>query len=283
MNSEPLVLNCEASLNGPRARLRSADPTPATSARTGPARSSGVPEARRAMVRSLYQQHHRPLQAFIRRLVGPERAEDVVQEVFFRLLRLENLETREISVSYLFRIGENLVRKGYHQEQRSRRTLEAAGRHDARRLAADDGDRLGGRAGRHAEAGVGSSGMARVHAGMLAAALRNLTDNEQAAVRMIVCRGLSYEQAAVALGVTVTTINNWKYRGVKKLQQLCSPDLDPCCRSNRGNNPRMSTRPESHRRNRGEPDANPESTRNAREPAGRTDHAHGRRRFGRVG
>ena len=90
------------------------------------------------MVRSLYQQHHRPLQAFIRRLVGPERAEDVVQEVFFRLLRLENLETREISVSYLFRIGENLVRKGYHQEQRSRRTLEAAGRHDARRLAADE-------------------------------------------------------------------------------------------------------------------------------------------------
>ncbi|MCP4836727.1 MAG: RNA polymerase sigma factor [Phycisphaera sp.] len=233
------------------------------------------------MVRSLYKQHHRPLEAFIRRLIGPERAEDVVQEVFFRLLRLENLETRDISVSYLFRIGENLVRKGYHQEKRSRQVLEAVGRQGAGRLAAEDEGRLEVRADRRSDAGVGSSGIARVRAGMLTAALRNLTDNEQAAIRLIVCRGLSYEQAALALGVNVTTINNWKYRGVKKLQQLCSPD--PCCRSDRGDQFRMSSQPESHRRNRGEPESNPESTRDARESTCRSGHGRGRRRFGRVG
>ena len=235
------------------------------------------------MVRSLYQRHHRALGAFIRRLVGPERAEDVVQEVFFRLLRLENLETREISVSYLFRIGENLVRKGYHQERRSRKTLEAVGRQDARRFTAEEGGRFGVPADRRAEVGVGSPGIARVHAGRLEAALRSLTDNEQAAVRLIVCRGLSYEQAAVALGVNVTTINNWKYRGVKKLQQLCSPESDPCSRSDRGNNFRICSRSESHRRNRVESDSNPETARDPREPARRTEHGRGRRRFGRVG
>ena len=277
MNTEPLVLNCDAEANKVRGRTGTAD---AADRRTGP---TAVPEARRGMVRSLYKQHHRPLAAFIRRLIGPERAEDVVQEVFFRLLRLENLETREISVSYLFRVGENLVRKGYHQERRSRRMLEAIGRQGGRRPAAEEEGRFEGRADRRAEAGVGSSGITRVHAGMLAAALRNLTDNEQAAVRLIVCRGLSYEQAAEALGVNVTTINNWKYRGVKKLQQLCSPESDSCSRSDRGNNFRMCSRPESHRRNRGEPDSNPAKARDPREPAHRTDHGRGRRRFGRVG
>jgi hypothetical protein len=87
----------------------------------------------------------------------------------------------------------------------------------------------------------------------------------------------------VALGVNVTTINNWKYRGVKKLQQLCSPDSDPCSRSDRGNNFRTCSRPESHRRNRGESDSNPEKARDPRDPARRTDHGRGRRRFGRVG
>jgi DNA-directed RNA polymerase specialized sigma24 family protein len=48
----------------------------------------------------------------------------------------------------------------------------------------------------------------------------HLTDNEQAAVRLIICRGLSYEQAARSLGVNVSTINNWKHRGVNKLRRI---------------------------------------------------------------
>lgn len=277
MNTEPLVLNREASAKTVQARTRAAD---AATSSIGP---TAVPEARRAMVRSLYKQHHRPLGAFIRRLIGPERAEDVVQEVFFRLLRLENLETREITVSYLFRVGENLVRKGYHQERRSRRMLEAVGRQCGRRLAADEEGRFEVRADRRVDGGVGSSEITRVHAGTLAAALRNLTDNEQAAIRLIVCRGLSYEQAAVALGVSVSTINNWKYRGVKKLQKFCRADSDPSGRSDRGDQFRMGARPDAHRRNRSKPDSNPESPRDPREPARRSDHVHGRRRFGRVG
>jgi DNA-binding CsgD family transcriptional regulator len=51
-------------------------------------------------------------------------------------------------------------------------------------------------------------------------ALATLTDNEQAAIRLIVCRGLSYEQAARSLGVNITTINNWKHRGVRKLKHI---------------------------------------------------------------
>ena len=39
---------------------------------------------------------------------------------------------------------------------------------------------------------------------------------------MIVCEGLSYEDAAASLGVRVSTINNWKYRGIQKLKQAAT-------------------------------------------------------------
>jgi DNA-directed RNA polymerase specialized sigma24 family protein len=54
----------------------------------------------------------------------------------------------------------------------------------------------------------------------LQAVLRQLTDEEQTAVRLIVCEGLDYQAAARSLGVPVSTINNWKYRGLAKLRRL---------------------------------------------------------------
>ncbi|MFM7261741.1 MAG: RNA polymerase sigma factor, partial [bacterium] len=57
--------------------------------------------------------------------------------------------------------------------------------------------------------------------------LRQLTNEEQAAVRLIVCEGLGYQAAARSLGVPVSTINNWKYRGLVKLRQLIDTRSEP--------------------------------------------------------
>ena len=62
--------------------------------------------------------------------------------------------------------------------------------------------------------------MAFVGSKALHQAMGLLTNNEQAAIRLIICRGLSYEQAAQSLGVNVSTINNWKHRGVNKLRRI---------------------------------------------------------------
>jgi RNA polymerase sigma factor (sigma-70 family) len=62
--------------------------------------------------------------------------------------------------------------------------------------------------------------MAFVGSKALHRAMEVLTENEQAAIRLIICRGLSYDQAARSLGVSVSTINNWKHRGVKKLRRV---------------------------------------------------------------
>ena len=85
-----------------------------------PQRTSPPAAARTLLVRTLYEAHHLKLTAFLTRLVGPDRASDVMQEVFFSLLRVDNLERRDITVSYLYRVGENLVRKGYHRDRRFR-------------------------------------------------------------------------------------------------------------------------------------------------------------------
>ena len=50
------------------------------------------------------------------------------------------------------------------------------------------------------------------------AALAGLPTHEADAVRLVVCKGLSYEEASASMGVPVSTINNWKYRGVQKLR-----------------------------------------------------------------
>lgn len=172
------------------------------------------PRSHRAeVVQRLFDAHHHRVLAFLRRLTSSERAEDLAQEVFFRLFSVKNLESREITVSYLFRIGENLVRKAYHREVRHRRAGEEL------RHRAGAGVEQGTEVGSSLPEGL-SSDMTFVSSATLRQALATLTDNEQAAIRLIVCRGLSYEQAACSLGVNVSTINNWKHRGVKKLKRI---------------------------------------------------------------
>ena len=61
--------------------------------------------------------------------------------------------------------------------------------------------------------------MATADLASLERSFARLNDDERDALRMIVCEGKSYAEAARSLGVTVTTINNWKHRGIGKLRK----------------------------------------------------------------
>ena len=50
--------------------------------------------------------------------------------------------------------------------------------------------------------------------------MHDLTPSEGDAVRLIIIEGRSYEQAACSLDVSVSTINNWKHRGLAKLRKF---------------------------------------------------------------
>lgn len=145
-----------------------------------------------ATIASLSERFYARVYAFARQLTDASTAEDVTQEVFLKLLRMDDLEQREIKSSYLIKMAHNLIRG---QRRKASVAIEPAGmerRPEAaakpeRRAAYDD-----------------------LHLG-------ELTCNEEAAVRLTVCRGLSLREASEALGVKITTVTNWKYRGLKKL------------------------------------------------------------------
>lgn len=163
-------------------------------------------ERARRIVLELFERYYERVYGFARRSVDASAAEDVAQEVFTRLLKQPGLETKSISVSYLIKVADNLIKRRYRRVQRDQRLVaERASQHGVRAVSETPAAPAG--------AGRSESGE-RVERG-----LGLLSKSEREALDLIVCRGLSYEQAARSLGVQVTSVNNWKFRGIKRLRQ----------------------------------------------------------------
>jgi len=161
------------------------------------------------LVLDLFDRYYERVYAFLRKSTTPDVAEDLAQEVFLRLLQHPELERLTISISYLLKIAHNLLRRRYARATRLRELLEE-------RAQADDSlDAYTPGARREQKA-------ADVTPDILETALGLLGKDEQDAIRLIVCEGKSYQHAAEALGVSVTTINNWKHRGIVKLRGMVS-------------------------------------------------------------
>lgn len=186
--------------------------------------SVAVDRAERArIVGELYQANYHRVYCFARKSVGEDEAEEIAHEAFCRLLRVRNLERMLISTAYLLRIAENLIRRKYERSQRYRVILERSGM-----VVSDSSeDRCASRM--HGGSAGAQGAVFGDDTDRLQAVLRQLTDEEQTAVRLIVCEGLDYQAAARSLGVPVSTINNWKYRGLSKLRRLIEPAPEQQC------------------------------------------------------
>ena len=163
-----------------------------------------VTQQRSTLVLDLFDHYYERVYAFLRKSTTPDISEDLAQEVFLRLMQHPELERLEISISYLLKIAHNLLRRRFSRAARLRELLEERVRRD--------GDPEIGPVKRHKDDETVSDGI-------LETALGLLTRDEQDAIRLIVCEGKSYQHAAEALGVSVTTINNWKHRGIVKLRK----------------------------------------------------------------
>ncbi len=149
------------------------------------------------VVLQLFEEFYDRVYWFARRSVDAQTAEDISQEVFVRLMRVPEIETREITVSYLLKVADNLIKRRHRQCKRQEELTDE-------------------------EPSPASAGGpdARAHDRRCEEALGRLTEAEREALRLIVCEGLSYEAAARALDVKVSTVNNWKFRGIQKLREL---------------------------------------------------------------
>jgi RNA polymerase sigma-70 factor (ECF subfamily) len=166
---------------------------------------------RATLVLDLFDLYYERVYAFLRKSTTPDVAEDLAQEVFLRLLQHPDLERLTISISYLLKIAHNLLRRRYARAARLRELLEERSHADETLDVYTPGARR-----EAAESDIGAD--------ILETALGLLGKDEQDAIRLIVCEGKSYQHAAEALGVSVTTINNWKHRAVVKLRSMVTAD-----------------------------------------------------------
>ncbi|MCC6678878.1 MAG: sigma-70 family RNA polymerase sigma factor [Phycisphaerales bacterium] len=162
-------------------------------------------DARGALVLRLFEEFYERVYFFARRSVDQATAEDVAQEVFVRLLDKDDLESRPMSVSYLIKIADNLIKRRHRRLKKLEEFISG----ELQRF-------------EHRECGAPDQGDSET-AGLLG----QLPAEEQDAVGMIVCRDLSYEATALALDVKISTVNNWKYRGIQRLKQSQQPGPAP--------------------------------------------------------
>lgn len=163
--------------------------------------------SRAEIVLDLFEQYYHRIYCFCRRSLSPDGSEDIAQEVFTRLLQLERLPEMTISVSYLIKIADNLIKRRYNRLQRFQRFLEG-----------NDGFKQGGRLMNN------EPNESLDLDDDLAKRLQALSPSERDAVELVICHGLSYQEAAQCMGVPVSTVNNWKYRGLQKLKDASVVD-----------------------------------------------------------
>ena len=175
------------------------------------------PEARQLrsrIVEQLYTSSYHRVFCFVRRFTNDDEAEEIAHEAFVRLLLVRNLERMSISVAYLLRIAENLLKRRHGRAQRYREILAVSGRVGP---GAQDAVGQQGAGAQHSDARSLIDG---IDPERIEAVLQMLTPAEQTAIRLIVCQGMEYDAAARSIGVPVSTINNWKHRALTKLKRF---------------------------------------------------------------
>jgi len=152
-------------------------------------------------MRALYDAYGPALQGFVRRFVAdPARAEDVVQEIMFRVWRnVDALDPERGDLRpYLFTVARNVLTDQWRAEQARPRLV---GEDPALGAAwvQDEVDRV-------------------LESALIAEALLRLSAEHQQVVLELFFRGRSVAEAATALGVPAGTVKSRSYYAVRALR-----------------------------------------------------------------
>ena len=162
---------------------------------------------------AVWQEVHEGLRAFIGKRVGNEaEADDILQEVFLRAHRhLEQLKDPDRLVSWMFQITRNVIIDYYRSPER-RREIPVG-------LAADLEEQ-------DVDSSPGSQSDAKMElSGCLRPMLNRLSADYREAIRLVELEGLTHQEAATRLGLSVPGMKSRVQRGRRQLRKL----LDDCC------------------------------------------------------
>jgi RNA polymerase sigma factor (sigma-70 family) len=148
------------------------------------------------LVERLFSQHGNALQVFFRRRIKAEReAEDLTQEVYLRMLRMNEAETINNPEAYLFTVASHLLKEHVVVQRRQEHTVDIADPRVAEELSElpqleSDADL--------------SVRIRRLHE-----VLGQLSPKCQASVAMAYWQGMSYEDIAVQLGISRNMVKKY--------------------------------------------------------------------------
>jgi len=170
-----------------------------------------------AHAQEIWQQIHNGLRAFIaKRMVDEAAAEDLSQEVFVRMQRgLDGLKDQRRLISWIYQIARHAIIDHYRAPGRRREMpaglatdLEAHQSSSTRTTATED------------------SGQLRTElAGCLRPMIERLSGEYRQAVILIDLEGLTQQEAAVQLGLSLSGMKSRVQRGRRQLKGM----LEACC------------------------------------------------------
>lgn len=166
--------------------------------------ANGAPtDARERLVRSAVERFEQPLMSYARHVLGGdlERARDVVQETFLRLIGQDPDKVAPHLTEWLYTVCRNLAIDVRRKERRMERLSDAEA--DS---AASDFPNPGARA----ENDDALSHVLR--------SLKQLPRNQQECIRLKFQNGLSYKEISQVTGLTVTNVGFLIHTGLKTLR-----------------------------------------------------------------
>ena len=165
---------------------------------------------RRQLVQQLFDQHSQPLRFFLMGWsVPPEQVEDVVQELFARLMTVQGLEEKMDAATgsnraYLLTMANNLIVD--RQRNRQIRKAYAAAQQEIERE---------GREERTPERILA----AQLELEAMRAVIQGMRLNWQVAFVLQRFRNMSYEQIALHMGVTVRQVERYLYQAMRRIDK----------------------------------------------------------------
>jgi len=162
-------------------------------------------------IRSVLERHEGPLLAYALRLLGGdvERARDLVQDVFLRLVRADRAEIGERTTAWLFHVCRNRA-VDVRAKERPMLELDA----EETRLPAEGGDPF-----ERAEAEDESV--------RLRAAVARLPERERELVRLKFQHGLSYQEMGEVTGLTATNVGFLLHKALRALRERMPESIAP--------------------------------------------------------
>lgn len=164
------------------------------------------------MTEELWQGMHDGLRAFIaRRVSDRSHAEDVLQDVFVRVHRqMDSMNDPRRIVSWIYQITRNAIIDYYRKPGR---------RHEIPAGLSTDIEPIGG------EGPEDSVGSGLELAGCLRPMIERLSLDYREAINLVELEGLTQQDAAKRMGISLSGMKSRVQRGRKQLKQM----LDDCC------------------------------------------------------